>query len=1032
MGLPAEDIAHAFKLVPLQGIFRILEKTKMRSVKTRVAIVSVLFLLIGISFSSCVRKDSFPVGKVAFCDAETLSNNGKTFVDTTGDGDKFQNGHLRTDLAAFGGSHSAMTIPGKSPFALKYTIRHAGPDWYFVVSVWRKSKDGKGALVASAKDAGQFYLATSEVVDQREGWEKLRLEVFTPPTFTNEEIFIYVWNNGSDTAYFDDLRIARLQRKTYPVYEGKYLAIFFDTTDYMQIMENRKKAFATGVLQTEDDSWVKGLVSGGEELMKAKIRLKGDWLDHLWGTKWSFRIKMRKQFAWNRLRVFSVQTPVAREYLREWEAHKLFAWHDLLTTRYGFIPLYINNESRGLYAWEEHFDKQLLEWRYRREGPILKFTEDVFWQMQRNNLNYDDKWRTLPYFEAAVIMPFREGKTLSSPNLYGQFMNGQKLMVQYKHRLKPPAEIFDIRKMAGYYALMDVLKISHGMVWHNQRMYFNPVLCKLEPIAFDAYGDHREFESGIEINSAYVALNPGEIVNAEDAMYFELFKDSLFLSYYLEALDRMTDPDNVEAFKESVRSDLSYYDSLLLIEFPRYDYDKDFIVRNAAEIRTYLPELKDMAYRTISNGGPQINVRKQDYSDTLLPDNTASLLVHAYMDQLTDSGLLLQINNFNPQPVILLGTGTSDEYIDYFFHPEPEMEAFTGGSEVTMKVSADTASVFLFYMVKGRFETYRIPIYMWPYPSGQTSQQEIMEYVDLEHHPLIEKIDGRNVHIKKGVSMTDRSLVIPAGYAVYFSKGTSIDFIDRSLFLSYSPVYMEGSPKEPVIITSSDFTARGFTILQADERSRLSHVQFNNLNTLDHNGWMLTGAVTFYESDVDIYNTTFYRNQCEDALNTIRSEFIVDRCRFEYIFGDAFDSDFCRGEVINTAFVDIGNDAIDFSGSRIHIRDVLVDGANDKGISGGEESFLTVENTVISKCAIGLASKDLSSVEFKTGEIRDCKYGLVLLQKKPEYGPASIIFDESSIIQPEIEMLIEKGSKVILDGKVIEGQKDKLAKVFYE
>ncbi|MEJ2594838.1 MAG: hypothetical protein P8100_06855 [bacterium] len=1027
-----EDNTHAFKLVPLQGIFKILDKTKMRSFKTSGAIVSVLFLLIGISNASCVRRDSFPVGKVAFCDAETLSKNGKIFVDTTGEKEKFQNGHLQTDLAAFGGNHSAMTIPGKSPFAMKYTIRHAGPDWYFKVSVWRKSKDGKGALVASAKDAGQFYMATSEAVDHRGDWEKLQLEVYTPPTFFNEEISIYVWNNGSDTAYFDDLRIARLQRKEYPVYEGEYLAIVFDTTDYIQIMENRRKAFAKGILQTEEDSWVKGLVSGGEELMKARIRLKGDWLDHLWGTKWSFRIKMRKQFAWNRLRVFSVQTPVAREYLREWEAHKLFEWYDLLTTRYGFIPLFINNESRGLYAWEEHFDKQLLEWRYRREGPILKFTEDVFWQMQRNNLNYDDKWRTLPYFEASVIMPFKDGKTLSSSTLYGQFMNGQKLMYQYKHRLRKPEEIFDIRKMAGYYALSDVLKISHGMVWHNQRMYFNPVLCKLEPIAFDAYGDHREFESGIEINSAYVALHPGELVNAEDAMYFELFKDSLFLNYYLEALEQMTDPLNVKAFKESVRSDLSYYDSLLLIEFPRYEYDKDFIVRNAAEIRTYLPELKTMALEIISGGGPKINVRKQDYSDTLLPDNTASLLVHAYLENKADSGLLLRVNNFNPQPVILLGTGKGDKYIDYFFHPEPEMEAFIGDKEVKMEVTADTASAFLFYMVKGRFETYRIPIFMWPYPSGQTAQQEIMKYVDLEHHPLIERMDGRNVHIKRGVSMTDRPLVIPAGYAVYFSKGTSIDFINQSMFVSYSPVFMEGSPEEPVIITSSDFSAQGFTVLQADERSMLNHVQFNNLNTLDHKGWMLTGAVTFYESDVDIRHTTFYRNQCEDALNTIRSEFIVDKCRFEYIFGDAFDSDFCKGEVLNTAFVDVGNDAIDFSGSRIHIRDVLIDRANDKGISGGEESFLNVENTIIKKCAIGLASKDLSSVEFRDGELRDCKYGLVLLQKKPEYGPATIIFNRSSIIQPETEMVIEKGSKVVIDGKVIEGQKEKLAKVFYE
>jgi hypothetical protein len=204
------------------------------------------------------------------------------------------------------------------------------------------------------------------------------------------------------------------------------------------------------------------------------------------------------------------------------------------------------------------------------------------------------------------------------------------------------------------------------------------------------------------------------------------------------------------------------------------------------------------------------------------------------------------------------------------------------------------------------------------------------------------------------------------------------------------------------------------------------------MNTLNYNGWTLTGAVTFYESDVDISNTTFYRNQCEDALNTIRSDFKVENSTFEYIFGDAFDSDFCTGLVDRTHFKTIGNDAIDFSGSRILIKNVLIEDALDKGISGGEESFLTVENTIIKRASIGLASKDLSVVKFENGKIEDCKYGLVLLQKKPEYGSATVVFNTSEIVKPEIEMLIEMGSVVEKDGTAIKGEKEKLADIFYE
>ena len=62
--------------------------------------------------------------------------------------------------------------------------------------------------------------------------------------------------------------------------------------------------------------------------------------------------------------------------MHEWFAHKIFEYEDILTTRYIFVPVIINGEKKGVYALEEHFDKQLLEHRKRREGPIVKFDEN--------------------------------------------------------------------------------------------------------------------------------------------------------------------------------------------------------------------------------------------------------------------------------------------------------------------------------------------------------------------------------------------------------------------------------------------------------------------------------------------------------------------------------------------------------------------------------------------------------------------------------------------------------------------------------
>jgi hypothetical protein len=240
-----------------------------------------------------------------------------------------------------------------------------------------------------------------------------------------------------------------------------------------------------------------------------------------------------------------------------------------------------------------------------------------------------------------------------------------------------------------------------------------------------------------------------------------------------------------------------------------------------------------------------------------------------------------------------------------------------------------------------------------------------------------------------------------------------------------------GTSNKPIHITSSDFSSNGFTVLQANKRSIIDHVLFENLNTLDYKGWTLTGAVTFYESDVDITNTRFYRNQCEDALNIIRSDFKIDQSEFEYIFGDAFDSDFSTGKVLNTFFKTIGNDAIDFSGSKIAIKNTRIEKANDKGISGGEKSNLIVQSTTIVGSNIGVASKDLSSVEVYDSEILDCNIGLVLLQKKPEYGSSKMTLKNTPIKNPKTKMLVEKGSILKMDDITFEGTEDNLAEKFY-
>jgi len=993
-----------------------------------IKIFTPLIFVIALLFTfSCNHGSGFENEKVVKCSAEKLTKDKKSFV---GDDPSFlfSSGKNQTDKESHSGKYSVVASKA-SPYVFSHTIKNTGPDLFFRVSVWRKSKEGHGVIVVSDKTAKKLYQVIGDPVEKdKNGWEKLELEFFTPPNFISEDVKIYCWSNSGDTVYYDDIEI-EFTHKEYPLFKEEPLVIVLDTLDYQKLLRKRIKAFDAGVLQSDNNDWVKGIVFGEDKMMKVKMRLKGDWLDHLVGDKWSFRIKMRKKFSWKRMRVFSIQTPLARGFLKEWYSHKLYESKDILTTRYGFVPVIVGNQSKGLYAWEEHFVKQLIESRNRREGPILKFSEDAFWQMQRV-AKVTGKWADLPFYNASVIEPFSQGKTMENPVLYKQFLIGQKLMDQYKFARRKPADIFDLQRLAKYYAMLDITHARHGMAWHNQRYYYNPVICKLEPIAYDGYTDHTQINTSISDNMAYKLLVREEPFDGPNFCF--LFEDTTFLNLYISYLEDYSSEHFADSMTAALQQEAGFYDSLINVEFPYVHFNQNFLKESAQGVRNYLPQLKKFLSEKIENNTLQVNSGNEDNSDSVTILNTPAYFVTAYVERSVGDSILIGVHNYFGRDIKLIGTSIKKKFIMNYFPEKIDMAAYVKGENGVVKtVATDAGMLYLLFQVAGLDDLYSVEINPWPYPSGITPRQELDQIIDLDHCLAVDTVIANEIYIRKGKTTIDKPIIIPQGYRVIFKAGTEIDLVKKAMFISYSPVFMYGEKENPVVISSSDKTGNGFSVLQADRRSVMNNVVVETMNTLNYKGWILTGAVTFYESDVDITNTKFINNQCEDALNIVRSDFNLRDSYFSGTWGDAFDSDFSRGLVDSVLFTNIGNDAIDFSGSHIKITNSTINGAEDKGVSGGEDSHLIIENTTISNANIGLASKDLSTLDVTDSKINNCKYGLVLLQKKPEYGPASMKLNKVTIQKSEIRMLIEKGSKVIFNGKTIKGDKKKVAEMFY-
>lgn len=989
----------------------------------------ILFLLFFAFLSSCMRNPELDYDESVFCDLELITGDGKFFIANTHP-EKFISGTEKlTGKEAYSGNNAIMLKKGRE-YGLSCNIRNTNSDEYYEVSVWRKGPENKGSLVVS-DDHALIYYNSVNIPDSigRDGWERLRLAFYVPPNFNNVTLKFYVWNPAEEAVYFDDLKISRKHHEQYPEYTGiDDLKLFVDTLESLKLHKKREQAFKSGILETQDGDWVEGMMFSGEEVYKIDLRLKGDWLDHLLGKKWSFRIETDKESSWKGMRTFSLQNPLSRDFLNEWLLLKFCHKEDILATRYGFIPLKYNDRSLGIYAWEEHFEKYLVESSNRREGPILKVNENALWKTQQLAIQ-DDQRYWLPIVSSAEIRPFKSKRTTRDEVLFGQYKIAQELYHQYKFATAKASEIFDVDKLARYMAMIDLFGTYHGVTWHNQRFYYNPVISKLEPVAFDNFSEKGpvRYVSTAIIGDHYTSLDK---TNDAQIALAGLFRDSLFTNAYVRYLQAYASDDFITALLDELNKEIVIYDSLLRMEYNTYRFSPAFLYENARAIREELPAFMAKLEESTEEM-PGYSIANPEY-DKGLDAGVSGYFVKAYSKALDSEKRTIEVENHFTDEIIILGTAGNNKRIRNFIYPEVRVEAVDGRDPGTAVVEGALKDDYLFYMVDGDMETYSIPVFTWPKPGRMLTPLQIMlKDHGANYKDIFTAGPGNKLILAEGTYEISQPLIIPAGYEVIIDAGVTINLSRNAPFISYSVMNILGTPEKAVIIKSSDGTGNGFTVLQAPGRSVVKHAVFDRLNTLDRQGWILTGAVTFYESDVDFYQTTFQNNFCEDGLNIIRSAFTIDHCELLNTFSDALDVDFGQGSITNSNFSYLGNDGIDVSGSRISVNHCLVTQSNDKAISAGENSQVEVMNTRLSGAVIGIASKDQSSVIATDCNIEDSNYGLVVFRKKAEFGPASFKGYRLEMQNISTEFLVEEGSSCEVNGEKIPADKTNVYDLFY-
>lgn len=956
---------------------------------------------------------SSPSADLLICGAEQQKGEHFVYEDY-----QFSGVEYRSSEQVRNGRYSiALPADGQTHYGFTINLPRVLPGEVYEVSVWSYGNHQKsGKLAIQGQDPAGFYEETAEIKSSdQNGWEQHLLRFHIPFQESPQALNIYVYTNGSEQVFFDDLRIEKITQWDAETFQPTQLHLQLDKKALEQLSEKRNEALRKGLLQTGEDDWVGATLSENDTLREIKIRLKGDWLDHLRGDKWSFRIKLKGQQSWRGLRTFSLHTPAARYYLHEWLLHQY--WQDLgvLTPRYDLIELIINGESRGIYAYEEHFEKQLIEAQQRREGPIVKFQEDGFWAGIARQFAHHGFVRSSSNYSAenpanAPLVAFNEEELLADTNQTRLLREALSLLEQYRQGDKSAEELFDLPLLAHYYAGCDLFNAYHGIVWHNQRFYYNPITAKLEPIGFDGFADAP--------SRRYHFLAEGTLhreAPESTSLPAFLLQDSAFMANYLTVLEKLTRPEQWEDFFHKHEAAWNARLQWLQLEFPNYQPEAKTFVEEVAFVRSHLLPFRENVLRSYQTSPGEILVENT---------HTLPIVLKGY-----GIGPDYQTGSFT-QPIWLpagpvrsmfsklqtTGSPLAFRNLDFW---DRQALAFQETPTMT-RIKVPEQANFIFLQLPGWDSLLSAPVNrLEPPQTIQIAAQDFLKGSKPKDFPGLhwntaEKI----ITIPAGEHRLQKDLIIPKGYSLRITAGANIYLENTAAIISYGPVRALGEEETPIFIQSEDGTGQGLQVLQAPVGSILRGVVFRNLRNLSKGNWQLTGAVTFYESAVEMVGCRFLDNQSEDALNIVRSTFEMTHCLIQNTSSDGFDADFCKGTIKESVFRETGNDGVDFSGSIITLEDVEMQQCGDKGVSAGEASDITLMNAQISDCNIGMASKDQSTLYLRRGLLRNCSQGIVVFQKKPEFGPAYLLVEQLTVENVTRLYQIGPGSRLQIDEKL--------------
>lgn len=831
-------------------------------------------------------------------------------------------------------------------------------------------------------------------------------------------------------------------------------------------------------LNDKDQKWfpINFNLGSESENYPAKIRIRGDQSIHWINKKKSWKINFTQEKLFKNKKSINLILPKERMMEVELSAYKIAKKNGLLVPDAGFVLVNQNNSNMGLYFWYETIDQFFLERNGYPIGDILS-GNDV--GLQNDELLDKNLVKFYDLNSATYRAELNHSKEITSIAFLQWKKFLELLKSNDENLINQKIENYlDVSKFAMWNSLLRIFGNTHGQSINNVKWFYDPTTGLFEPIVNDifiGFNDYEQFELRIDnlmINniltsskvrqSILKALN--KLVNEQGNFILNTFRETYSqispyiysgvegYNYNLKGVGNKSPSDvyythdnrlnilksNLESIKKTLSSNRLFIETNLNFSNEKSYYKIDIINQGVADVSIKEVIFSSSTEKELLRIGNKISIlltNTEGYKRIIEPTdlkltkkkwsfefNNLNLISPRYGNYIKKS---INEKNTTAELKWTLHIILQNQNYKNFFDQLPANLEFIISNNLTNKnVPLDNINKSEIILNDSRNLDF----------AGKEITDQLFDTLPNDNQLITSEIPNSNIVsnnkyiLKKNdiiFSSGDykilKDLIMPDGFNLVVDAGVRLLLAPNvNILLKGGSLNIKGTKSNPVVIDQL-IPGKNWGTISVLSSNTISNISYSKIANGGSNtkfltqGVYYTGQLNFFHSNVNIDNSLISYANSEDAINIKKSSFNIDNVEFAFNKYDAFDGDWVSGEITNSLVHNNGNDGLDFSGSKVVVKNTIFEKMKDKSLSIGEQSKIDIINCRFSNSNYAIAVKDLSEVRIFGSSIFKNNFGIAVYRKKPIFGSGVATVIGGLIWDNLINFSMDENAKIVLD-----------------